>query len=122
MIRSFLITLLFAVAFILAVFGGSSLQLYAMPSYSFVIIAYMAFMTVAVLWIIQKQNDRMLFSQAYLASIVFKILTGLALILVIIRLDPKGASGNAALFILSYIAFTGVEIACLLATLRSEKR
>jgi hypothetical protein len=122
MMRSLVTTFAFAIGFIVTVLGGAKLDLYTMPSYATVITVYMTFITSAVLWIIQKQNDRMLFSQAYLASIVFKILTGLGLILVIIQMDPKGASGNAALFIISYIAFTALEVACLLHRIRAEKK
>ncbi|HWA34014.1 MAG TPA: hypothetical protein VG737_07790 [Cyclobacteriaceae bacterium] len=120
--RSLVITLVFAIVFLLAVLGGAKLSLYALPSFTVVITAYMALMTGAVVWIIQRQNDRVLFSQAYLASIVFKILTGLGLILVVIRMDPRGANANAALFVMAYIAFTGCEVWCLLHRIRSQEK
>jgi len=116
------ITFVFAIVFIVTVLGGAKLDLYTMPSFAILITVYMTFMTSAVLWIIQKQNDRMLFSQAYLASIVFKILTGLGLIFVVIQMDPKGASGNAGLFIIAYIAFTALEVGCLLYGIRAQKK
>ncbi len=120
--RSVFITIAFSFLFALSVYGGAVLNLYTLPSFTIVITLYMTFMTGSVLWIIQKQNNRILFSQAYLASIVYKILTGLAMILVLIQLDPKAASGNAALFIIAYIAFTAIEVACLLYDIRSQEK
>jgi Kef-type K+ transport system membrane component KefB len=107
-------TLLFSLVFSVLTYVGEQLNWYNVPSYAVVIILYMTFVTSSVLIIIQKQNNHRVFSQAYLASIVFKILTGLCLILVLMRLDPQGAGGNAGLFIVSYLAFTAVEVACLL--------
>lgn len=120
--RPLVITLLSAVILGGFVFAGAAVNLYALPSFTLVILLYMAFMTSSVILIIQKQNDRILFSQAYLASIVFKILTSLGLVLVLIRLNPAGAAGNAALFIISYMVFTAVEVVCLLQSIRSQNK
>jgi hypothetical protein len=93
-----------------------------MPSYAGIIIAYMALTTCLVVAIIQKQQSPILFSQVYIASIVFKMLTGLGIILVLFRLDVAGAKSNAALFIVAYISFTAVEVACLLIGSRSQNK
>jgi hypothetical protein len=121
-LRPILNIILFAVLFLLIVYAGSKIGFYPLPSYTFVIIPYMSLMTCGVFILVQKQQSQLLFSQAYIASIVFKILTGLGVILVLIRLDPGGANANAALFIVSYIVFTGVEVLSLLKHLNSRTR
>lgn len=120
--RSLVITFLSGLIFTGLVFAGSALHLFLLPSFTVVILLYMTITTMGVIAVIQKLNDRILFSQAYLASIVFKILTGLGLILVLINLDSAGANRNAALFIVSYMVFTAVEVGCLLRSIQSQNK
>src|SRR3982750_2138562 len=100
MIKSVIYTVAFSLLLFLAVYAGEIAGFFAMPSYTIVIIPYMTITTCIVIAIIQNQRSQILFSQAYIASIVFKILTGLAVILILIRFDPVGARANATLFII----------------------
>lgn len=54
------------------------------------------------------------FVQFYLLSITLKMAAGLAFIIFIILKSPAEAMGNAALFILCYLAFTLVEVVSLM--------
>jgi len=80
------------------------------PSYGWEIIFYMAFSTAAMVNILLKKSGPVLFTQLYLLTIVIKILAGSVVILFIIFINRREAFENAALFIITYILFTILEV------------
>ena len=94
---------------------------FPIPTYSWEIIFYMAFSTAVVVNILHKKSGPVLFTQLYLFTIVIKILTGSMVILTIIFLDRQGDFGNAALFIITYLLFTFLEVIFLYGMVNSHR-
>lgn len=107
-----------ALSFILLYSG-----LFSVPSFGWLILLYVSLSTVLVYYLLYRQATGPVFTQSYLLSIVLKMITGCIFILLIIWADRKGASSNALLFIVAYLAYTALEVGFLYHTTggRGEK-
>ena len=92
------------------------------PTYSSEIIFTLALITTLLFQRLNKiqQSNAQVFIQFYLFSIVIKMVVGCVLILIIIFIDKAGATMNALLFIISYFAFTALEIGFLLQSFKDK--
>ena len=80
------------------------------PSYTLAIIFSLAVSTFLIYYFLFKRSRDAAFTQYYLLSIVLKMLGYGTFVLVIIFTDRAGATGNAVLFLVSYLLFTVLEI------------
>lgn len=85
------------------------------PSYFIEIIFFLGISTAVIFRFLIRPSLAPYFTQAYLLSIVLKMLGYGAFILVIIFKDRSGAFGNALVFIISYLLFTALEVGFLFA-------
>ena len=84
-----------------------------LPTYSKEILLFLLGITTVVYYKLYKRQPGEGFVQAYLLSIVLKMVCGLALILFIVLTEPAAAVENAALFILAYLLLTFLEVSFL---------
>jgi hypothetical protein len=80
------------------------------PSYAVEMVAFLGVSMIIIFYFLHKRAKSPSFTQAYLLSIFLKMLTYGAFILWIVLKDPKGAVGNAVLFMISYMLFTAFEV------------
>lgn len=107
-------TLLLAVATSL----GARRGWWLLPTYLEEILFLVVCIAMAVYYFLSKQQTGQSFVQAYLLSITLKMAFGLALIFFIVWRDPSSAGENAALFVISYLLFTLLEVFFLLKKFR----
>ena len=108
----FLISVAIATAGLLSAvyLGGQQHWLNATPSFATEIILFLGISTVVIFYFLIRHAQSTSFTQAYLLSMVLKMLTYAGFILVIIFSDKSGAMGNAVLFLVAYLLFTGLEV------------
>ncbi len=92
---------------------GAQQGWWPLPTYLKEILLFLLCITTAVYYRLYKRQPGEDFVQAYLLSIMLKIVCGLALILFIVLTDPAAAVENAALFILAYLLLTFLEVSFL---------
>ncbi|MBL7861144.1 MAG: hypothetical protein JNJ65_08275 [Cyclobacteriaceae bacterium] len=94
------------------VFLGSRQAWWPLPAFWMEILLFILFITLVIgynlLRLRKKQPD--VFVQFYLLSIALKMGAGLAFIFFLVIDSPNEAFGSAALFIISYILFTVLEV------------
>jgi len=109
----FLLSLL-ALASVLALvtWAGSEWNWWALPLFWKEIIFFVFFITIVIGYnlIALRQKQAQVFTQFYLLSISLKLVAGLAFVFFIIWKAPAEAKGSAALFIVSYLVFTFLEV------------
>ena len=104
------LTLLIA-ALVSAVYLGGQYQWFGtVPTFSLEIIFFLGISTAVIFYLLIRRSGTPAFTQAYLLSIVLKMLVSSAFILVVIFRDRSGAFENALLFIVSYFLFTALEV------------
>ena len=108
----FLISVAASIAALLSVvyIGAQQHWLTTTPSFTPEIILFLGISTVVIFYFLMKHAQSTSFTQAYLVSMVLKMLTYLAFILVIIFSDKAGAAANAVLFLVAYLLFTALEV------------
>jgi hypothetical protein len=111
-ISAFMTTLLLA----LITWAGSQQGWWSLPSSWMEILLFVLFITLVIYYNLNKLKFRQpeAFTQFYLLSIVLKMVGGLSLIFFIVWDDPAAAAGNVALFIISYLTLTFLEVFFLL--------
>lgn len=109
MLKFFLTTCAIGAVLITSVYLGNNQGWMVKPSCVWETVLFPALSTLLVFWFLTRFANNS-FIQAYLASIVFKLLVNGGFILIIIFLDRSEAAANAVLFILSYFVFTALEI------------
>lgn len=84
----------------------------AVPTYLAEIVAALSLSTLFIYYKLRKipLDQPGVFTRSYLMSIVLKLLFGGAFILAVVFLDRNAAVGNGAVFVLSYLGFTGLEV------------
>ncbi len=80
------------------------------PSFAPEIILFLGISTIVIFYFLAKHAQSPSFTQAYLVSMVLKMMTYAGFILVIIFNDKDGAVANAVLFLVAYVLFTGLEV------------
>jgi uncharacterized membrane protein YdfJ with MMPL/SSD domain len=90
--------------------GGQQHWLNTTPSFATEIILFLGISTIVIFYFLIKHTRSRSFTQAYLVSMVLKMLAYAAFILVIIFSDKAGAGANAVLFLVAYLLFTGLEV------------
>lgn len=94
------------------VFLGSRQAWWPLPAFWMEILSFIFFITLVIgynlMRLRKKQPD--VFVQFYLLSIALKMVAGLAFIFFLVIDSPHEALGSAALFIISYILFTVLEV------------
>jgi hypothetical protein len=108
----FIISVATAIAVLLSAvyIGGHQHWLTTTPSFATEIILFLGISTIVIFYFLLKHARSRAFTQAYLASMVLKMLTYAGFILVIIFSDKGGAFANAVLFLVAYVLFTGLEV------------
>ncbi|HRI78195.1 MAG TPA: hypothetical protein PLR06_01565 [Cyclobacteriaceae bacterium] len=94
----------------ITVYAAHEFGNFPLPTFYRAILIYMFCTTITAFYILGRNLPPALFTQAYLISIVMKMITGGAFIFLIIFIDPAGARVNATLFIVSYLLFTALEV------------
>jgi len=99
----------------LVTWAGSEWNWWALPLFWKEIIFFVFFITVVIGYnlITIRRKQAQAFVQFYLLSITLKLVAGLAFVFFIIWKTPAEAKGSAALFIISYLVFTMLEVAFL---------
>jgi hypothetical protein len=103
------VTTLLAIAFYLL----SENHLIGWPGYFFEILAYVFFSTLIIYSLLYRIKQPSTFVQLYLLTMTVKLFGGAIFILLVVLKDRTGATANTAFFLLSYILFTGMEVAFL---------
>lgn len=107
---SSILALLFAISGL--VFLGARQAWWPLPAFWMEILLFIFFITLVIgynlLRLKKKQPD--VFVQFYLLSIALKMVAGLAFIFFLVIDSPNEAYGSTALFIISYILFTALEV------------
>jgi len=80
------------------------------PSFAPEIVLFLGISTIVIFYFLIKHAQSPSFTQAYLVSMVLKMLTYAAFMLVIIFSDKAGAVANAVLFLVAYLLFTALEV------------
>jgi hypothetical protein len=96
-------------AIVSAVYLGAKDHWWNRPSFTFEIILFLASSTGAIYYFLIRRSPST-FTLSYLLSIVLKMLCGSLLILLVIFKDRQGSVGNALLFVVAYLLFTGLEV------------
>jgi hypothetical protein len=101
---------------VLVTWAGSEWNWWALPLFWKEIIFFVFFITVVIGYnlIALRQKQVQAFTQFYLLSISVKLVAGLAFMFFIIWKAPVEAKGSAALFIVSYLIFTFLEVVFLM--------
>ncbi len=96
---------------------GSHQAWWGLPTFWIEILFFTVFMTIVIFYYLNRLRNSQpeAFTQFYLLSIVLKMMGGLALIFFIVWDDPSGTTGNATLFIISYLILTFLEVYFLLS-------
>ncbi len=115
----FLMALTLLVALLL--YAGHAYGNWPLPSQSPAILTYLACTTIVAFYMLHSTAQSTLFSQAYLLSIVLKMITGSVFIFIVIFIDRAGAKGNALLFIISYMLYTALEVGFLYRKINGPK-
>ena len=111
MLRFFISVTLSIAGLLSAVYlGGQQHWLNTTPSFASEIILFLGISTIVIFYFLIKHAQSPSFTQAYLVSMVLKMLTYAAFVLVIIFSDRAGAVANAVLFMIAYLLFTGLEV------------
>lgn len=111
MLRFLMAIIALFVVLVAAMLVGTQLG-WPMPQFWTEILTFLFVITMVIgynLMKLQKKQPQ-IFIQFYLLSIVLKMVAGLAFLFFLIEDTPAETMGNGALFILSYILFTGVEV------------
>ncbi len=90
--------------------GGQQHWFAPIPSYAYEIIFFLGICTLVIFYFLIKRSRSPAFTQAYLLSVVLKMIGYGAFILVIIFRDREGAVANALLFMVVYVLFTAFEV------------
>ena len=108
----FLISVTASIAGLLAAvyIGEQQHWLNTTPSFAPEIILFLGISTIVIFYFLLKHAQSTSFTQAYLVSMVLKMLTYVVFILVIIFSDKAGAAANALLFLVAYLLFTSLEV------------
>lgn len=98
-------------------FAGGNSGWWMLPTYWLEILIANLFLTLVIYVYLEKirKEQPQIFAQFYLLSIVVKMMGGLGLITFVVWDEPEAAIGNVVLFIVSYLAFTLLEVISLLA-------
>src|SRR5258708_38874476 len=106
----FLLSVAIAIAGLLSAvyLGGQQHWLNATPSFATEIILFLGISTSVIFYFLIRHAQSTSFTQAYLLSMVLKMLTYAGFILVILFTDESGAMINAVLFLVAYLLFTGL--------------
>lgn len=120
--RFVILTLITAGIIVFGVVFGVSQRYFSSPSFFKEIIIFLAFSNILLYsFSKQKANEAPTdFIKIYLGSTVLKILFFGAFIFTVMRMDMPGASGNTALFLISYFVFTILEITILFLEINSQ--
>jgi hypothetical protein len=112
MVRVIIYLLLAAILIGALTLAGSNSAWWDLPTYWIEILIANLFLTLIVYGYLVKvqKHQPQIFTQFYLLSIVVKMLGGLGLITFIVWDQPDAATGNVALFIISYLIFTLLEV------------
>jgi hypothetical protein len=86
------------------------------PSYLLEVLLFLSTSTVIVFYFLQKTKttEPLDFVKNFLLSVILKILLGALFIFILMRLDSASAYANALFFMISYLLFTGYEVAVLM--------
>jgi FtsH-binding integral membrane protein len=120
LIRFYFTLLLLGAAIAAAIEFGVGERWFNRPSFAWQILAILFLFTGYIFFRLGKTHVRN-FTQAYLLTIVLKLLLGGILISVIIVLDKKRAVENALVFIITYFAFTALEVFFLFKKINGTK-
>jgi hypothetical protein len=111
LLRFFIFVTLLVAGLLTAVYVGEQQHwLTTIPSFAFEIILFLGLSTIVIFYFLIRHVQSPSFTQAYLVSMVLKMLAYAAFILVIIFSDRAGAMRNAVLFMVAYLLFTGLEV------------
>ncbi len=83
------------------------------PSFAPETVLFVALTTIFIYFFLHRQTASPQFTQAYLLSMVLKMIAYAAFVLVIILRDKHAAAENALIFLASYLVCTTLEIAFL---------
>lgn len=94
------------------VFWGSYLGWWPLPEFWLEILLFIFLVTLVIGYNLMRLRIKQpgIFVPFYLLSIALKMVAGLALIFFLVLDSPSEAAESAALFLLSYILFTAVEV------------
>jgi hypothetical protein len=93
-----------------AVYTGAGQQMFPTPSFLAVTIVLLFVVTALSFFLLYKAKDPSAFLQSYLLSTTFKLLGYGGYNVIMIFSDRDGATANVLLFMLTYLAFTVLEI------------
>lgn len=116
MLRFFISALVFTLLLATITFAGSREGWWLLPASWIEILFFVLFITLVVYYNLNKLKHRQpeAFTQFYLLSIVLKMIGSLTFIFFIVWDAPASAVGNVALFIITYLALTFLEVFFLL--------
>lgn len=105
---------LLAVAVVAQGLAGFSGWLSSPPTISIVVNVVLVLLTVVVYQVVSRAGDQQKFAQAYLLTIVIKILAACILVVVAILADRVHARANVIFLLILYVVYTGIEVSFLL--------
>jgi hypothetical protein len=108
---------------VLALWGGTFLDWWLLPSYWKETVFFLFFITLILTNYLFKlrQKQPQVFVQFYLLSITLKMIAGLGFVFLLIWKVPSEVFENVGLFIISYLIFTGLEVVFLMRKADPEK-
>lgn len=109
MIKFFIALIILTATIVVSGLVAAANQYWIQPSFFFPTVILLA-LTTAILYTYLDKVAPGLFVQLYLLTIAVKILAFGAYIIVVVLHDKPGALGNVAFFMISYLAFTVLEI------------
>ena len=123
MIRFVFLCATLAALIFAALLEGAEMMNRAVPSFAIVIILFVAISHVGQYGLLLRFLDQepIAFVKIYLGITVLRILFFGIFIFVLMRIDPKGASSNAILFLVCYFLFTTLEVAALFIRIRMKR-
>lgn len=91
---------------------GSRQAWWPLPAFWMEILLFIFFITLVLGYNLMRLRDKQphVFVQFYLLSIALKMVAGLAFIFFLVIDSPNEAIGSTALFVISYILFTVLEV------------
>jgi hypothetical protein len=92
------------------------------PSFTIEILIFMLIGTLINFRYLERVDSPELFVRLYLFMMALKLLAFGAFVVAIILLDRAGAKGNIVFFIITYLIFTGLEVAFLYQKIAEQNR
>lgn len=121
--RFYLLTFLLAIGLWVFLAAGQSQGWLVMPPSTPLILFFLAASTAGLFRIMTSRisGPAQDFTRAYLVATVLRILVYGVFIWIVLFLDAKHAHGNAAIFLVSYLLFTALEVVALFLKINFAK-